>query len=353
MLASQKPGKRMSWINRIGELGSRILFGDPSVPQEFTIGLREPQDEISVWLHGVGSPLDVTRRITTACCAPLLICVGFEAGAFDERQPPQRARLKFCEHHGQKRVLGVIHLHRGQILHVGAASFILFHVSGSTNYCLPRLRLWALYTAHAYHQWRHVKNPDVKMTQAEQRAAMVAFIRPHPLVLVSLQSEFGGNIFPMNLMGDLGHGYFGFALKDSRIAAHLVERVRRLTLSSVPLAKSSLAYSYAIHHTKNAIEWHELPFSLRLSDVFLIPYPDFALRVRELQVERITKTGSHTFFIARIVSDRTLAEGLQVNVIHGFFQALRLKGQKARLVESIAEDRVNKKGIPANCSQHG
>jgi hypothetical protein len=337
----------MSWIKRIRALASRILFGDLSIPQEFTIGLREPQNEISVWLEGMGAPLDVTRRFTTACCAPLLICVGFDKGVLDLRKPPRRASLRFCERGGQQRVLGVLRLNRGEILRVGEASFGLFHVSGSVNYCLPRIRLWAHYTAHAYHQWRHVKNPDVKMTQAEQRAAMVTFIRPHPLVLVSLQSEFGGNIFPMNLMGELGHGYFGFALKDSRVAAHLVERVRRVALSSVPLARSSLAYSYAIHHTKNSIEWHELPFSLRLSDVFLIPYPEFALRVREMQVESVTKTGSHTFFIARIISDKTLTEGLQVNVVHGFYQAIRVKGQPAKLVESIAEDRVNKKGMRA------
>ena len=117
----------------------------------------------------------------------------------------------------------------------------------------------------------YVKNPDVNMTKAEQRAVMVTFIRSHPLVLVSLHSDFGGNIFPMNLMGELGHGYFGFALKDSRVAAHLVEQVRRVTLSSVPLAKSALVYSYAIHHTKNSVKWDELPFSLRFQTYFRFP----------------------------------------------------------------------------------
>jgi hypothetical protein len=341
----------MSWIKDIRAFGNRILFGAPSVPQEFTIGLEEPQNEVSVWLEGMGAPLDVTRRITTACCAPLMICIGLDKDALDDRTPPRRTALKFCERGGQKRVLGVIHLNRAQILRVSEASFLLCTVVGSENYCLPRLRLWALYSAHSYHQWRHVKNPDLNMTQAEQRAAMVTFIRPHPLVLVSLQSDFGGNIFPMNLMGELGHGYFGFALKDSRVAAHLVERVGRVTLSSVPLAKSALAYSYAIHHTKNSVEWDELPFSLHFSDVFSIPYPDFALRVRELQVERVIKTGSHTFFLARIVSDTTLRAGLQVNVIHGFYQAMRLKGHRDRLVESIAQDRFNKKGIPVKCEQ--
>jgi hypothetical protein len=335
----------MPLMERIRKLSRRILFGDPSVPQEFTIGLCEPQMEVSVWLHGSGNPIDVTRRLATACCAPLMVCIGLDETEMGEGRSHRRASLKFCERDGRRRVLGEIRLTLSEILSVGDARFVLFRVDGSTNHCLPRLRLWALYASHAYHQWRWVKNPDVKMTQMEQRAAMVTFIRPHPLVLVSLQGAGGGNIFPMNLMGDLGNGYFGFALKDSRMAAHLVERERRLALSSVPLAKSSLAYSYAIHHTKTSIDWDTLPFSLKLSKVFSIPFPEFALRVRELEIESITKGGSHTFFVARIVSDTRLSEALQVNVIHGFYQALRLKGQKARLLESIAEDSINKKGV--------
>jgi hypothetical protein len=341
----------MSVIKAIAEISSRKVFGDPHVPQEFTIGLEEPQAEISVWLRGAAIPLDVTRRFTTACCAPLMICVGLDRNELAGVKLDRRMCLEFRERAGRKRVLGKIRLHRGRILTIGETKFVLFHVRGSVNYCLPRLRLWAHYTEQAYKQWRYVKNPDVKMTQVEQRAAMVTFIRPHPLVLVSLEGESGGNIFPMNLMGDLGNSYFGFALKDSRVAAHLVEHERRIALSSVPLTQSSLAYSYAIHHTKTCIDWNELPFPLKLSSQFSIPYPAFALRVRELEVEQVTKTGSHTFFIARIVSDEELSKGVQVNVIHGFYQAMRLKGQRERLVESIAEDRINRKGFPAKCAE--
>ena len=110
------------------------------------------------------------------------------------------------------------------------------------------------------------------------------------------------------------------------MAAHLVERAGRVVLSSVPLGQSALAYRYAIHHTKASIDWDQLPFALQESEAFRIPYPDFSLRVREVEVEKVTKTGSHTFFIARTVSDRRLSDGLQVNVVHGFYQSVRLKG---------------------------
>ena len=40
-----------------------LLLGDTDLPQEFTIGLNEPQTLTTVWLHGMGAPLDVTQRL--------------------------------------------------------------------------------------------------------------------------------------------------------------------------------------------------------------------------------------------------------------------------------------------------
>lgn len=334
----------MSIVHQSGKAIRKIVFGDTLLPQEFTVGMLEPQMEISVWLYGMGRPLDVSRRLTTACCAPLMLCVGLDEGEIARENHDKVASLKFCEREGRKRLLGEIHLLPETAIAANNSTLILFRVRGSINYCLPRLRLWAHYLLQMYTQWRCVKNPDVKMTLAEQRAAIVTFIRPHPLVLASISSEAGGNIFPMNLMGELGNGSFGFALKDSRMAAHLVERAGRLALSSVPLAQSSLAYRYAVHHTKTSIDWDQLPFELKLSEVFRIPFPDFALRVREMEVEKVMKIGSHTFFIARTVSDNKLTDGLQVNVIHGFYQAVRLKDKNAQLKSSIEADSINKRG---------
>ena len=334
----------MSIVQRSSKAIKRIVFGDSLLPQEFTVGLVEPQTEISVWLHGMGKSLDVSRRLTTACCAPLMLCVGLDEGEIAWEKHYKAASLKFCERQGRKRLLGEIHLTPATTIAVGGSKLILFSVRGSINYCLPRLQLCAHSMSQAYKQWRWMKNPDVKMTLLEQRAAMVTFIRPHPLVLASINGENGGNIFPMNLMGELGNGYFGFALKDSRMAAHLVERAGRVVLSSVPLAQSSLAYQYAVHHTKTHVDWDQLPFELNMSEMFKIPFPDFALRVREIEVEKVMKIGSHTFFIARTVSDYRLSEGLQVNVIHGFYQAVRLKDKNAQLKASIEEDSINKRG---------
>src|ERR1700756_2046378 len=86
----------------------RMVFGNTLLPQEFFLGLADPQTEIAVWLYGMGTPLDVTFRHSMACAAPFTVCIAFD----EDRKPSEKdlgnLSLKFCERDGQKRVLGEI-----------------------------------------------------------------------------------------------------------------------------------------------------------------------------------------------------------------------------------------------------
>jgi flavin reductase (DIM6/NTAB) family NADH-FMN oxidoreductase RutF len=319
------------------------VFGDTFLPQEFFLGLTDPQTEITVWLHGMGSPLDVTGRHSMACAAPFTLCIAFDEGQGPSEKDLRCLSLKFCERDGQKRVLGEIDLKLTAIILEAGLVLTFFEARSTTNYCLPKLRLWTHYLFHAYSQLRKPDTSDVKMSFLERRAAMVMFIRPHPVSLVSLIGEAGGNIFPMNLMGELGNGYFAFALKDSRRAAHLVKRTRRIALSNVPLSQAPLAYQLAVNHTKECIEWSELPFATKASTTFNIPIPVFTQRVREMEVMKSHNIGSHIFFLARLVHDETFSKSLGLSVIHGFYQAWRLSGHSAELQASRAEDSLYKR----------
>jgi flavin reductase (DIM6/NTAB) family NADH-FMN oxidoreductase RutF len=329
----------MSIARRGRRVLQKIVFGDTFLPQEFFLGLTDPQTEITVWLHGMGPPLDVTGRHSMACAAPFTLCI-----AFDEDQKPSERdlgslTLRFCERSGKKRVLGEIGLKLTAIILEAGLALTFFEARSTTNYCLPKLRLWTHYLFHAYSQLRTVDTSGMKMSFLERRAAMVMFIRPHPVSLVSLTGEAGGNIFPMNLMGELGNGYFAFALKDSRRAAHLVERTRRIALSSVPLSQAPLAYQLAVNHTKECIDWNDLPFATKASATFKIPIPVFTQRVREMEVLKSHNIGSHIFFLARLIHDESFSNSLGLSVIHGFYQAWRLNGQSAELQASRAEER--------------
>lgn len=321
------------------------------LPQEFFIGLSDPQTEITVSLHGMGEPLDVTWRHSMACAAPFTVCIALD----ENKTPPQKdldtLSLQFCERDGQKQVLGEIGLKLVTTISVAGKELILFEARSSTNYCLPKIRLGAHYLLHSYLDAKKTNSSEMKMSFLERRAAMVAFICPHPVALVSLNDDFGGNVFPMNLMGELGDGYFAFALKDSRRAAHLVERAGRVAVSSLPLSQAPLAYQLAVNHTRDSIAWDQLPFATKMSSAFNIPVPVFALRVREMEIRKVHSIGSHTFFVAQIIRDETFSKGLELCVVHGFYQAWRMKGRSAERQTALETDSFGKRGFQGESSR--
>jgi flavin reductase (DIM6/NTAB) family NADH-FMN oxidoreductase RutF len=323
----------------------KLAFGNTLLPQEFFLGMQDPQPEITVWLHGMGSPIDVTGLHSMACAAPFTVCIAFGGDKEHSAQDFENLSLRFCERDGRKQTLGEIGLKLTTTVSVGGRTLVFFEATSSTNYCMPPIRLWAHYLLHSYLNRGKADTPGMKMTFLERRAAMVMFICPHPVSLVSLSDDAGGNIFPMNIMGDLGSGYFGFALKDSRRAAHLVERVGRIAVSSLPLSEAPLAYQLAVNHTKEFIAWDQLPFETKLSCTFGIPIPVFAQRVREMEIRKVQSIGSHTFFVAQIIRDETFSRGMELCVVHGFYQAWRLKGSRTELQASLAADALNKRGL--------
>jgi flavin reductase (DIM6/NTAB) family NADH-FMN oxidoreductase RutF len=323
-----------------------IALGRTALPQEFTLGLPEPQTEITIWLRGVGVNRDVTNHVSTACAEPLTICIGFEEGTYLSPKDCSNLTLVFSERDGRRRVLGKIGLEHKRTLSAPRTELLFFEPRSSSNFCLPKARLALHYLLHAYRQWRRDNTQGIRMTFLERRASMVTFIRPHPILLVSVGDRDNGNIFPMNLCGDLGSGYFGFALRTERVAGTLVERFGRVALSSLPESEGYLAYRMAHNHTMESIDWSQLPFATGTSKAFHLPIPEFAQRVKELEIVTSIAIGSHRFFVARIVGDEKIADGPGFCSIHGFYQAWRLKQSNNRASDfapALARDAFHKR----------
>ncbi|HEY6987649.1 MAG TPA: flavin reductase [Bryobacteraceae bacterium] len=154
------------------------------------------------------------------------------------------------------------------------------------------------------------------------------FICPRPVVLVSVRHEERTNIFPMNLFGSIGDGYFAFALNSVRKAAPLVERAGRVALSSIPFRFAGLARQLGKNHLKESVNYADLPFETTSSTALGLPIPEFALRVREMEIEAVRNLGSHTLFFARVLQDERRGDDLQFCMIHGIYEARRRRIQE-------------------------
>jgi hypothetical protein len=112
------------------------------------------------------------------------------------------------------------------------------------------------------------------------------------------------------------------------------------------MEQGDLGYKLGPNHSKkNGIDWSDLPFATRPSPKFSIPIPAFSFRVREIEVELARKLGSHIFFVGRVVGEERFAEGEEWCVVHGHYQAWRLKSRPGEIASSIAEDARVKRGM--------
>lgn len=284
----------MSMKKRMRQMVKKIVLGGDSLPQRFFLEQAAPQHEVTVWLHGAGEPIDVTRRHSQACALPFLICIGFDRGHAPSEAQRAHLALRFCETGGAQHLLGEIRLHWVQTLETNDAEFLLFRSKRGVNHCLPKPRFWAQTLRHFYIETRGGRR--IRMSAAERRAMAIMFICPRPVSLVSVADETGANLFPLNVMGDVGEKYFAFCLKAGKLPAQFVEKTGRIVLNSVPMADAPIAYRLGPNHNVPTIDWNKLPFPSRVSQTFKMPVPSFAFRVREMQVEQIHRLGFHTFF---------------------------------------------------------
>jgi hypothetical protein len=308
------------------EIIKRLVLGPSAFPHQCAVGLSAPQSEISVWLHGIGAPRDVTSTNVIAGTEPLVIGIGTASGESRPVATQHRPVLVFREQNADKRKLGEISLEWMDTLSIGTAQLHLFRALHSANYCLPKPRQWARHLYHEYQQWRSGTRStasDVRVSQRELHCLFTFYICPRPVVLVSVMDRGSGNIFPMDLIGSFAEGYFSLALHATSRPASLVENSCRIALSDIPIEHTQLAYELGKNHNKGSVDWSQIAFATTASPSFRLPVPQFSVRVREMQIERVRDMGSHKLFLARTLREQRRSNGLQLHFIHGFYQSWR------------------------------
>ncbi len=312
----------MGVLAQVKKSVKRRAFGHIEFGLFGPVALRDPQQEIRVWLCGLGPPRDVTYRNVIANSRPHTIGIGLDGA--DQRIESSGAgvMLKFEERTGRQRPLGEIDLEWKESIDLSDGQVLLFRSRRCRNFCLPKTLLWRQYMGWAYHRWRtrNRDDPDHRLSTREVHAMFAFYICPRPVFLVSVADGDKSNIFPMDLLGVIGAERFSLAFKCTSSAVPLLQRSRRAALASVPIERAALVYRLGPNHRKADFDWAEVPCGVLASPAFGLPVPDFSLRVRDVEVSEIRKLGSHQFFICRIVEDQRLADGEEFFESHSFYQ---------------------------------
>jgi flavin reductase (DIM6/NTAB) family NADH-FMN oxidoreductase RutF len=263
---------------------------------------------------------DVTGNNAVAALWPLTVRFALDA-QLQAALAAGRARLDLVDRK-LGRVIGRLTLRHRRDWEVAGATIGLCEVLAGTHYCAPwPRRLWDSWL----HRRAALRKPfeERLMSPAAIEHLLTFYLCPRPVFLVGVSDGSCSNLFPMDLVGPLPSGIFTLALRNTSVSVETIKSDRRLALSDVPASAVLLTYQLGVHHKHPSIDGRDLPFKLLRSELFCLPVPDFALRVREVEIIDFQTIGSHTLFVGRFCSERFLAECPQLFQTSGAHQRLR------------------------------
>ena len=315
----------MGALAHVKESVKRRVFGHIEFRLFGPVAMREPQQEIRVWLCGLGPPRDVTYRNVMANSRPHTIGIGLDRADQRIESPGTGVMLKFEERTGRKHLLGEIDLEWRGSIDLSDGQVLLFRSGRCRNFCLPKTLLWRQYMGWGLPSLANERPRRPRSSDVHAGSACHVCVLHLSAAGISGQRRRRGQVQYLSDGPSRRHRYrpllAGAQMHQFGRDAFAALAPRRAALASVPIEQTDLVYRLGPNHFKADFDWDEAPFGALASPVFGLPVPDFSLRVRDMEVSEIRELGSHQFFICRIVEDQRLADGEEFFESHSFYQA--------------------------------
>jgi flavin reductase (DIM6/NTAB) family NADH-FMN oxidoreductase RutF len=286
------------------------------------VALHQPQEAVLVRLSSVGREFDVTAAAVIVSLRPLTLAVGLDAQLATAIQEHPQPQLRFIDLESG-RTVGLLELQHVRTWQTAQIAIGMFAVRRGSHRCLrwPH-RPWNRWLQNR--RMRQNRDPNnFSMPPDAVQQQMIFYICPRPVVLVSVDDGNHSNLFPMDLIGPVTPDRFTLALRTTSPSIPTMKSARCLALSDVSAGEFATAYKLGIHHKHARIQWDELPFAIRRSKNYALPYPASALRVRELEILDSDTVGSHVLFVTRVASEQRHADDPQFFHTSGIYQHFR------------------------------
>jgi flavin reductase (DIM6/NTAB) family NADH-FMN oxidoreductase RutF len=295
-----------------------------ALPQWCAIGLPHSYQAVSIRMHGSLGEIDVTRTAVVAALQPLTLAIGLDENARGALGAYSAPILHFVDIELQ-RAVGTLHLVRIRESSTRAAPITLFEVADGAQQCLDwPYRSWNRYLQNRAIR-RHRRPGNFWLSPDAVQQLMIFYICPRQVVLVSVQESEHRNLFPMDLIGPVAADRFTLALRNTSQSVPAIKAARRVVLSDVAATDCGLAYRLGVHHRDPLPDWRSLPCPVARSQEFSLPFPQSALRVRELEILDYETIGSHTLFVGHVAAEQPLGDGDQLHQTSGFYQHFRTR----------------------------
>jgi flavin reductase (DIM6/NTAB) family NADH-FMN oxidoreductase RutF len=304
----------------------RRLGIDPGIKRYVAVGVRPDEIEVTVTLERRGERRDVSDSCSMVSLRPFRLAIASPA---DPGEQP--ADLWF--EGSDRRQLG--HLRIEPIGRTGPdRGYPLYRTVGSRDACVGRAELWANYLRFEVERRKRISAKDpFPLSGLSLWSILIFYIRPRPVVIVSVGAAGRANLFPMDILGLSEDGAFLMALRSTSPNVAIMRETKRIAMGEVPLEFRDLAYTLASGHSRLRDPNEAFPFEVMDSPNWRLPIPTQAVRVREVEVKHVDEVGSHHLFTTRIVHD-VGSDAARLHHVSGFYERARRKQGRPLSVSS-------------------
>lgn len=161
----------------------------------------------------------------------------------------------------------------------------------------------------------------------------IAYSIPRKISVMTVSDDTLVNMFPTDLHGSIGNGYYAGSLRIGGNANAQVESLRRVVISDVDASSFLEVYSMGRNHMMDLQNETRFMLHDRRSRVFNFPLPEWALRYREMIHIGSFDHGIHRIHFYRIVHTEVLENaGPTLAHIHQYYAQWRMdQGLKTTL----------------------
>lgn len=155
----------------------------------------------------------------------------------------------------------------------------------------------------------------------------IAYAIPRNISMLTLREEDTMNMFPTDLHGDVGGQYYISSLRRGGLATQQVERIRKVTLSSVGADAYNFAYSMGRNHMQDLKPIGKFEGYLLQPHRSGTPLPKQVTTYRELRLRESFDIGIHRIHTYDATSVRAVNASESLAHVHQYYVQWRLDRQ--------------------------
>lgn len=152
----------------------------------------------------------------------------------------------------------------------------------------------------------------------------IGYATPRAIAMITVIDRTGGmNMFPTDLHGPVGSGYYAGSLRHGGKATQQVELCGTIALSKVKAHWYREAYSFGKNHMRDLSSPDRFPLSPLHSRENEIPLPESIVHYRELRRIDSLDLGIHRIHFYETLHEDRVSEGYSLAHIHCFYAQWR------------------------------